>query len=309
MDVLWQVTENQYRRLRIYGLTHYNYIYGGKAVIITSTEALEDDDISGFVVPLHYPTMKAMSIVDYTQMATANVHILFNSYTITKQKWYQRGIFKILLIILIIIIAVVLFPGAFAAAGGILGGNAAVGAALGLTGTAALVAGAVANYLASVVISQVLSLVGTALFGEKWGAVFAAIASFVLGATMSGMNLWSAQGILALGNALANGYAGWVRGDIIEMNQEIETDMKEYERRMDYINDLIAGLGVNDLNFNPIFLTDSVQGNDSGRYGAYIPETAEEFIQRTTMVGSDVVEISFSMVYDFVEMQQTLPRS
>ena len=48
-------------------------------------------------------------------MATANVHILFNSYTVTKQRWYQRGTFKILLIIIIIVVVVVINPGLFAA--------------------------------------------------------------------------------------------------------------------------------------------------------------------------------------------------
>lgn len=305
----YQVTDSTYRRLQVFGFTHYNYIYGGKSVKITAHEALDDSDISGFVIPLHYPTMKAMSIVDYTQMATANVHILFNSYEVTKQKWWQTGFFKILLIILVIVVAVIINPGAFAAGGGILGGNLAIGAALGLTGTAAIIAGVVANYLASIVISQLLSVVGTALFGEKWGTVFAAIATFAFSAAMSGMNLFSAEGLLGLGNALANGYSGWVQGDIAEMQEDYEADLDQYEEQMEYIDDLIAGLGGNDLNFNPIFLTDSVQGNGSGSGKGYMPETADEFIRRTTMVGSDIVEITQSMVYDFVEVQQTLPRN
>jgi hypothetical protein len=305
-----QISATHYRKLTIHGLIHQNHIYGGKYVEITSKEALADNDISGFVVPLHFPTMKAMSIVDYTQMATANVHILFNSYTVTKQKWYQRGIFKIILVVVAIVIAVIIFPGAFAAGGGILGSNLAVGAALGLTGTAALVAGVVANYLASMIISQLLSAVGTAIFGEKWGAVFAAIASFAMGAAVSGLDMFSAEGILSLANAGANAYSGWVQGDIAEMQGDYQEDFKAYEKKMDYINDLIAGLGGNDLNFDPLSLTDSSYGNGS-RSGSsgYLPETADEFIRRTLMTGSDVVEITHAMVYDFVAVQQTLPRN
>ena len=309
MYIYWQVSDTAYRRMQIWGLTSYNYIYGGKAVVITSAEALADTDESGFLVPLHYPTMLEMGIVDYTQMATANAHILFNSYEVTKQKWYQRGIFKILLIIAIIIIAVVVFPGAFAAGGGILGGNLAVGAALGLTGTAALVAGVVANYIASIIIAEVLKIVGTALFGEKWGALFAAIAGFALGMAMSGTSLFSAEGILGLGNALANGYAGWVQGDIAEMKEDLEADRNAYEERMDYINDLISDLGGgNGLNFNPMFLTEG-GGNARGGSRGYLPETADEYIRRTTMTGSDIVEITHSMVYDYVDVAKTLPRN
>lgn len=303
-----QVSATQYRRLTIYGLTHYNYIYGGKSVKITAHEALDDSDISGFVVPLHYPTMREMSIVDYTQMATADVHILFNSYEVTKQKWWQSWVFKLLIVILVIVVTVVINPGAFAAGGGLLGGNLAVGAALGLTGTAAIVAGVVANYLAAVIVSQVLSVTASAIFGEKWGALIASLAMFAIGAAISGAPLFSAENLLGLGNAFANGYAGWVQADINEMNADFKEDKSDYEKQMDYINDLLAGLG-NDLNFNPLELTSSVYGNGSGQTGNYTPETADEFIRRTTMVGTDIVEMTQSMVYDFVDIQQTLPRN
>lgn len=309
LEIYWQVDDANYRKLTIYGLVHWNYIYGGKAVRITSAEALDDFDISGFIVPLHYPTMKAMSIVDYTQMATANVHILFNSYEVTKQKWYETLLFKILLIVLILVVAVILSPGSFAAGSGILGGNVAIGSALGLTGTAAIVAGVVANYLASIVISQLLQYLGTSIFGEKFGALFAALAGLVLSGGLSGGNIFSAQGLLQLTGALANGYAGWVRGDILEMNEQLQEEANAYEEQMDYINDLIAGLGGNDLNFNPLSLTDSSYGNGRSGTGGYMPETADEFIRRTTMTGTEVVEITHSMIHNFVDIQQTLPRN
>lgn len=307
--IYWQIDTNTYRRMTINGLVHQNFIYKGKNVKITSREALEDDEESGFLVPLHYPTLSEMSIVDYTQLATANSFIVFNSYEVTKQRWWQRGIFRILIIIAIIVVAVILFPGAFAGGAGVLGGNAALGAALGLSGTAAIVAGVVANYIASILIAELLKAVGTQLFGEKWGAVFATIASFALGAALSGLNLFSAEGIMSLGNAVANAYSGWVQGDIAERAEALNEDRKEYEQRMEYIDNLISNLGGNDLNFNPIFLTEfGRQGNGRGGKG-YMPETSDEYIRRTTMTGTDIVELSHSMVYDFVEVSRTLPRN
>ncbi|WHM52891.1 hypothetical protein [Sulfitobacter phage vB_SupP_AX] len=308
MEIYWQIDDNTYRKMTVWGLTHYNYIYGGKAVVITSTEALNDDEESGFLVPLHYDTMIEMGIVDYTQMSTANSHILFNSYQVTKQRWYQRGIFKILLVILIIVVAVVVFPGAFAAGGGILGGNLAVGAALGLTGTAALVAGVVANYVASIIISELLKVVGTALFGEKFGALFAAIAGFALGMAISGTSLFSAQGLLGLGNALANGYAGYVQADIAEMQEDLRADEQTYEDTLERINDLLKELyDGNGLNFNPMILTDGARNTGGSR--GYLPETLDGYISRTTMTGSDVVDLTLSMVNDYVDIQKTLPRN
>jgi hypothetical protein len=309
MQIYWQISDNAYRVMTIWGLVHYNYVYGGKAVVITSKEALEDNEESGFLVPLHYPTMMEMGIVDYTQMSTSNSHILFNSYTVTTQRWYERGIFRILLVIVAIIVAVIAFPSLFATGAGLLGGNIAIGTALGLSGTAALIAGVVANYIASILVAQVLQVVGTTFFGEKWGALFAAIASFALGTAISGLNLFSTEGLLGLGNALANGYAGWVQGDIAKMQEDLNDARNLYEERMEYINDLIADLsGGNGLNFNPIFLTER-SGNGRGRNGSYLPETADEYIRRTTMTGSDIVELTHSMVYNFVDVAKILPRN
>lgn len=310
MIMYWQVSSTEYKRITVYGMKHFNFIYGGKYVSIGTDEALDDTEISGFLFPLHQPTLKELSIVDYTQIATENVFILFNSYQVTKQKWYQSGIFKVFLVVFILIVAVIINPTAFSAGTGILGSNVAVGTALGLTGTAALVSGVVANYLAAVVVSQLLTQAGNELFGEKWGALFAAISSFAIGVSISGTQLFSAQNLLNFGNVLANGYSGFVQGEISELNETIEQEREEYEEQMEYINDLMDGLGGNDLNFNPLYLTDSVNGNDfTNQSRGYTPETSDEFIQRTTMVGSDIVEITFSMVYDYVDVAKTLPKN
>lgn len=302
-----QIDANTYRRLAIYGLVSQNYIYDGKAVKISSNDALDDEDESGFLVPLHYPTMLEMSIIDYTQLCTANSHILFNSYEVTKQKWWQRGIFKILLVIAIIVIAVVAFPGAFAGGAGILGGNLAVGAALGLTGTAALVAGVVANYVASILIAQVLTIVGTEIFGEKWGPLFGALASFAIGMAISGTSLFSAEGLLGLGNAIANGYSGWVQGDIAEMQDDLDVDRSDYEEKLEYIQNLIDDLdGESNLNFNPMSLT---RAKERGNSRGYLPETADQYIRRTTMTGSDIVQLTHDMVYEYTNIARTLPRN
>ena len=303
-----QLDANTYEEVTVIGCKHENFIYGGKSVSINSDEALDDLDESGFIVPLHKSTLQSLGLVKATQIATANTHILFNSYTVTKQRWYERGIFKILLLVLIIVIAVVAFPGAFAGGGGLLGGNLAVGAALGLSGTAAIVAGVVANYVAAIIVSQLLTSVGTQLFGEKWGALFAAIATFALGVAMSGAPLFSSENILGFSNALINGYSGYVQGEIAELNAESLVLGQDYEKEMERINEMIAGLGGNDLNFNPMFFTD-VAGNAVNSGKGYLPETADQFIRRTQMTGTDLVDITLSTVSDYVEIQKTLPKN
>ena len=307
IQIRHQISDTQHVLITVYGLVHKNVIYDGEYVKITANEALGDEDISGFVIPLHYQTMIELGIKDYTQMSTACTHVMFNAYEVVTRKWYEKGIFKILLVILVIVIAVIVFPGAFAGGGGLLGGNLAVGGALGLSGTAALVAGVVANYLAALVVSQMLSPVLTNIFGEKWGPLIGALLSFAIGFAAGGFQ-FNIKNLLGFTNALANGYAGYMQGETAEMYQDFEKEREKYEKEMERIQDLIDGLGGNDLYFDPLSLTDTSYGNGSSGQGSYVPETVDEFIQRTMMTGSDLVQISQSLVYDHAQISTTLPQ-
>lgn len=315
--LFWQIGDNTYKRLTIYGLIHRNYIYGGKYVHISAKEALDDADESGFILPLHNPTIREMSIVDYTQMATANTFIIFNSYKIYKKKWYQTFLGMLFIITLVVVATVLIAPGAAAASGGLLGGNVAVGSALGLSGTAGLIAGAVANAIAAITIAQVVGKVSVSVFGEKWGAIIGAIVTFAIGfgagGGFSNFNLSTAltpQNLLAFSSALANGYAGYVNADIAEMNAEMIEMGGRHEEQMDEINDMIRDLGgANDLSFDPMQLTDVNAGNGSSGLGSYIPESLDEFIHRTTMTGSDIVDVTISMVENYTDLNLQLPRN
>lgn len=313
--IYWQTDDNAYRRLTIYGAIHRNVIYDGKSVDITAHEALDDTDESGFLVVLHNPTVRAMRLVDSTQMATANTFIVFNSYEVTKKRWWQTFLGMLLIIIVVVVISVILSPASVGAATGLLGTNAAVGATLGLTGTAAIIAGAVTNALAAILVTRAITDVSTILFGEKWGAIIGAIASFAFQfgmtngfANLSLNSLMDAGNLLQFTNALANGYSGWVQANIMEIQATMEEEREEYEDNMDHIQDLINGLGFNnDLSFNPMSLIDADKGNGSG--GNYLPETVDEFIHRTTMTGSDIVDLTLSMVEDYAKLNLVLPEN
>ena len=69
---------------------------------ISAKEALEDVEESGFIIPLHEGVYRAMGLKDSTQMATACSFMVFNCYQVVKKKWYQTGIFKIILVVILI---------------------------------------------------------------------------------------------------------------------------------------------------------------------------------------------------------------
>lgn len=301
----WQITPTTWRRLRIVGLKHRNLIYGGKSVDISAKEALEDVEESGFIIPLHEGVYRSMGLKDGTQMATACSFMVFNCYQVVKKKWYQTGIFIIIIIIIIIVIAFFTGGAGAAAGGGLLGTNAAVGAALGLAGTAALIVGFIANAIAAMLLMRVITAGATALFGEKWGAIIGAIAAVIAlqvgsavaqGQTMASSfsGLMRADNILRLTNAAGQGYQGYVQAAASEMAQESEQIMQNYktesrEIQKAWLENIGTGRGIID----PLAITEA--------FGVTM-ESIDAFLQRTLMTGSDVADMSLSMLTNFVDM-------
>ncbi len=313
LEMIWMTGSNTYDKLVMYGLVHRNYVYGGESVKTNGKEALADSEPTGFLIPLHYPTMQALGLKDATQMATANTFVIFNSYEIVKQKWYQ-GFLGMLIIIIVIVVLAVIFAPAAGGGVGLLGSNAAVGAAMGLTGTAAIVAGAIANAIVAIIVSKIITAGSVALFGDKIGAIVAAVINLAITLGVGGVGfdnmseLGTASNILKISSAIANGYQGYVQGAVAEIGDEMVENVEEYTKEMsDIEKKLIELRGGNDLNFDPLRLTDSVKGNASSTKGGYITESLDEFIHRTTMTGSDIVGITLAVVNNFADLSLELP--
>jgi len=313
-----QTGPNTYSKMIIWGMVHENFIYGGKAVRTTLHEGVNDNAESVFIVPLHAETVKSLGVKDFTQMALSNTFITFNSYKVVKKKWYQTFLGMLLIVVAIVVVAALVAPAAVGGASGIFGTNVAVGAGLGLSGTGAIVAGAVTNAIAAVVVAQAVGVVSTAIFGEKWGAIISAIVNFAISfgvangfSNLTLTNMMNPQTILQFSSALANGYSGFVQTEIVEIGVQMEENQDAYEKATKDLNDLMRSMGLtDDLIFDPLSLTNSVKGNDAGsQSGTYLPETLEQFIGRTTMTGSDVVDITLSMVSDYSDLQLTLPKN
>lgn len=303
----WQKTDSTYSYLDVYGMRHINKVYDGKTVEITAKEGIEDTDESGFVVPMHYETMKKLPLSWLNELSVQNRILVFNSYQVVKQRWWQRGIFKIIFAIVIAVVAALIFPGVV----GLLGSHLAVGASLGFTGTAALVAGAVANAIAAIVLSQVISGVSVAVFGEKWGGLIAAIAAFVIGSmansfhagngfTMNWGTLARADVLLGFTDALTKGVQGYVSGEITDLTAEMESIAEEHDAQMQEISELFMELGYSGVEVDPLMWT---QQENSGKSF----ESSDTFIQRTLLTGSDIAELTLTMVADFSELSLTLP--
>lgn len=294
----WQVTPTTWRKLRIVGLEHRNLIYKGKAVEISAKEALEDNDESGFIIPLHEGIYRSMGLVDGTQMVTACSFMVFNCYKVVKQKWYQTTLFQIILIVVAIIIIVLTWGTSTPA---VLTGLAA---ALGGT-TMAIILAATIYVLASMVITSMITKLTTNIFGEKWGAIIGAIVSIIAlnigsamasGQTMSTAfsGLMRADNIMALTSAVGNGYAGYINAATAEIAQQNQTVLDQYEAESRRIREAWArNLGVGRAIIDPFEITEAFEIN---------LESLDSFLQRTLLTGSDIADMSLNMLTNFSEI-------
>ena len=307
-----QYSKRRYRRLECVGLIHHNYIYEGHAAVDDAAAALADPEESGFIVPMHYPTLITLGGVKATQLATSCSYLVFNSYSIVKIRWYERGIFKIILVIASVALSIFTAGASLAAAGGILGANLAVGVAIGASAASAAVVGAVANALAAIVLTTIISEASVALFGEKIGAIIATVVSIVAmkyaGQYANTGNFdvnWSdmmrADKLLELGSAVSKTYTDWVNADTAEMYAEAQSLLTGQEDKLAEVAKLSEEiLGMTSGEINPMMLTDAKE---------YFGETSETFLSRTLMTGTDIAELTRAMVENFAEISLELPKA
>lgn len=303
----WQVTPTTWRRLTIVGLKHKNLIYGGKSVEISAKDALEDADESGFIIPMHADVYKAMGLKDGTQMSQACSYMVLNCYQVVKKKWYQTGLFKVVMVVVIVVVSI-WTAGAGAGAGyGLLGANATVGAAItGLAAGTALAAivGAVANAIAAMILVAIIQRGAVELFGEKWGAIIGAIVAFIavqvgtayvnnqsMASAFSGM--MRADNILRLTESVGNGLSGYYQASIAEMVQQTEEILDDYQKVSKEIQEKYAEeIGYGLANSSEI-LTSVLEGSN---------ESAASFLQRTLMTGTDIAQMSLDFIANFTEI-------
>lgn len=298
MTLQWQVSAGVWRQMIVHGAKHKNEVYAGKTVNIGCREALQDAEESGFIIPLHEDIYRSMPLVRSTQMATASNYLVLNSYQKVKKKWYQTGLFQVVVIIVIIVIAV--YSGG--AGAGLLGANAAVGASLGFVGLAAVIVGAIANALAAMILMAIIQKVSTMLFGEKLGIIIGTIASLIAmqvgtamanGQTMSSMmgQMMRADNLLKLTSTMGNAVSQYINAGTQELLKKTEDMMQSYNRDMlslqkKYEDDF----GYNGGTLNALSLTDAFSLGSEPR---------ESFLSRTLMTGSDIADMSMKMIDNF----------
>lgn len=296
-----------YKKLELCGLEHTNYVYGSHAVRMNASDALDEEEESAFLIPLHQPTVKELGLVKNNQLTTANSYVLINSAEHRKKKWYETGAFKVIVFVIGIVLAVFTAGGSLAAAGGLLGVNAAVSLALGFAvgSTIGLVVAAVVNQIAAMIIGALVMSAAKGVFGEKAGAIIGAIVSIGLSAGINGLNygdgfmsginsLLSPEKLLALTNAVGSAYTDWLAIDTAEIYERIDELEDTYEGKEEELQKLADSmLGMTNGELDPIMFTNIPES---------LGENPETFLARTLMTPSDMLEISNALIEKMPEI-------
>lgn len=304
----WQETPDRWRKLSITGLTHKNFIYKDKFVELGPAEALTDNELSGLFIPMRQDVLKRMSLVKATQLSSTSILLVINAYVVKKVKWYQTGFFKLILVVAIVV-TMVFTGGITAGTVGVLGTAAAVGTAVGLTGIAAVIAGALINAIAAAIITSIITAGATALLGDKVGQIVGLVSSMIALNAMAGFAStgsfaidWSqfakVDRIIQMTSAVGNTAANIVRSDTADLIADTERMLGEYEDKMDEISKAFAeNIGYGNGVIDPMQFLSSV---------GPVEEKPEEFLTRTLMTGSDIAELTKSLVSNFADISLDL---
>lgn len=307
LKLYWQYSATSYKYLTIHGLLHENIIYGSNSVRITGIEALGDAEPTGFVLPLHYPSLKEMSLVSANELVVSSKIVVFNSYLVVKQKWYQTLLFRI---IVVVIVAVVAGPAGY----GVLGTNASIGSLIGLSGTAAVIGGAVINAIAAMIIMEAITQISIAVFGDKLGAIIGAVLSVLAITQISSYNATGSftlnwgdmskiDNIMKLTSVVSDGIQAWAGAEMSEIGVKMQEALEEYGKDSDEIEKLTAELlGYSGADINPLMFTDVQDSSLSA------VESSAGFLSRTLLTGSEICDLSFDMISSFPELTLRLPQ-
>lgn len=304
-----QISETQYSEIEVCGLVYENFVYKGKSVEITAQEVFSkqntSEPIDGLLIPMNINAVNALNIRWRTQLAYECSHMVFNCYQVVKQKWYQSGLFKLILAIVAIVVIIWSMGTATGAVASAWGAVIGVLGTIGIVGLLASIIAASLYYLASMVLLNLLTKVAVNVLGETWGRVVAAIAMIVI------MNAASAAGntttaaaastpltavnILKGLSAVNQVYSAYAQGQAIEIYKDIEALKESYTGKMEEIDKLTKEMLGNNLN-----LIDIEGLIAQTQY--FMIESPGVFFGRTLMLGSEVAATTNGMITNFAQL-------
>lgn len=273
-----QLTETMYEEVRVINLKSVYHIFGEFTVTA-------DDEDEILLIPVDQQISKLYPLNVREVLYSRSLHYIFNSRVVTKIKWYQRGAFKILIIVIMIIITIVTKGATWQA----LAASVAAGV---ITLQAFLM------IILTAIIKQLVIAYAIKLFVKAVGTKIALIVAIVaviygFGSSIQSGSIegapWASE-LMDLSSSIVRQLNVQVQDDFNALMQEQEDFnllVSKEEAKLKKAEDLLN----NDLRVSPLII-----------FG----ETAQEYYQRTVHSGN-IGPIGLDAISSYVDVALTLP--
>ena len=205
-----QISTGVYEEIRVVNLTTTYFIWGSYADMADGIEPT-------LLIPLDHSITDKYTVPQREKLYARSLHFVFNSRVTTKIKWYQTGLFQMILIVVAVIITV-LIDGAD---GGSLIGMAAAGTLtleiLVMKMVVALILGVIAHYAFKLFVK---------LVGPKWGMVIAVVAAVYSLGSQGSTTVFGTEGLpwasqmLSVSTGLMNAVTADLKEEMIGLYKE-----------------------------------------------------------------------------------------
>lgn len=137
---------------------------------------------SGCIIPLMWSVGKNIPFIDWTNLMQFCPNVAATAYKVVKTKWYQTGLFKIILNIIIIVVVVIIsiFSAGTASGPAAVAGAAIAGAIGGSTVFWTAVVAVAMSIAVSVAVNAIITPLLKEVFGEVIGSVLGALVTMVV---------------------------------------------------------------------------------------------------------------------------------
>lgn len=94
-----QITSTVYREIRVYGLTTTQYVEGGYTTVANNNDA-------NLLIPFDVALLDKFNLQERNRLYAKSMLIMLHTVQVVKQKWYETGIFKVVMFIIAVIISI-----------------------------------------------------------------------------------------------------------------------------------------------------------------------------------------------------------
>jgi len=279
----YQEDANTCRTFSVVNLELEKWVWRWGYVITTAAEAMEDPDESKFFCLILNQPLKNIGLVPATQVLVESPLLEIDVYVQKKNNF----LFKQVVGFVISVIASVLFP-------------PAGGYYFGLTG----VTGAVATVAVNMVVGAIIATAATKIFGGVLGSLIGAVATMgamrmMAGGTINFQTIKNAMGdmqtLLKITDAVSDAFKMHMVEKVKKMQGEFDDYLKELKKEKNALNQLMAESGISEL--GGVDGTVVMKALNQMFWG----ESPENFLSRTMMSGTELVQQSLDFVNRFTE--------